>query len=153
MEPLKAWALHRALSIAMIGAMLVHILFLLVDKFVSFSLVDILVPFSVNYENSTLFGIQVGSLWNALGIISAYLLVIVTVSSLLIIESQKRTWRWLHWLSYPLAVMLYFHVLFLGTEFKDGILRLAWLAVGAVLFVGILARLRRSNPSTSTADA
>ncbi|HET7320502.1 MAG TPA: ferric reductase-like transmembrane domain-containing protein [Candidatus Saccharimonadales bacterium] len=145
LEPLKAWALHRTLSIALALGVLIHILFLLVDKFEPYSVANILVPFTARYEHSKVFGLHVGSLYNALGIIGAYLLVIVLISSFFIIETRKRAWRWLHYLSYPLMAMVFFHVLFLGTDFKHGLLRLIWLAVGLILVVGMISRLRRAN--------
>lgn len=144
-EPLKAWALHRTLSIALALSALIHILFLLVDKFEPYSLANILVPFTAHYEHSKVFGIHAGSFYNALGIVGAYLLVIVLISSFIIIETRKRVWRWLHYLSYPLAIAVFFHVLFLGTDFKHGIVRLMWLGIGLLLLVGAASRLRRAN--------
>lgn len=144
-EPLKAWAIHRTLSIALVLSALMHILFLLVDKFEPYSLANILVPFSAHYEHSRIFGIQAGSFYNALGIISAYLLVIVLISSFIIIETRKRAWRWLHYLSYPLAIAVFFHALFLGTDFKHGFMRLLWLGIGLLLLASAASRLRRAN--------
>lgn len=145
MEPLRAWAVHRTIAIALTLATLVHVGFLLLDKFAPYSIANILVPFSVHYEHSKVFGIAAGSFYNALGIIGAYLLLVVLISSLWIIETQKRLWRWLHYLSYPLAAMVFFHTLFLGTDFKHGIGRLAWLLIGVVLLAGLVSRLRRSG--------
>jgi predicted ferric reductase len=144
-EPLKAWAIHRTLSIALALSVLIHILFLLVDKFEPYSLANILVPFTARYEHSKVLGMHVGSFYNALGIVGAYLLVIVLVSSFIIIETRKRAWRWLHYLSYPLAIAVFFHVLFLGTDFKHGFIRLVWLGVGLLLLAGVASRLRRAN--------
>ncbi|HET9173992.1 MAG TPA: ferric reductase-like transmembrane domain-containing protein [Candidatus Saccharimonadales bacterium] len=149
LEPLRAWALHRTLAIALALATIAHIGFLLIDKFAPYSLTNVFVPFSVHYEHSTIFGMSVGSLYNALGILGAYLLLIIMVSSLFIIETHKRQWRWLHYLSYPLAVMVFFHVLFLGTDFKHGIGRLAWAGVGLVLVAGFISRLRRTGAVSS----
>lgn len=145
-EPLRAWAIHRAMAIALMVAVLIHVGFLLIDHFAPYSFVDVTIPFAVGYEHSRLFGINAGSIYNAAGVIAAYLLVIVTISSLLYIETKKRLWRRLHWLSYPLMVLLFFHVLFLGTDFKHGIARLGWTVIGVVLLVGMLSRFRRSNP-------
>lgn len=144
-EPLRAWALHRTLSIALTLSALIHIFFLLVDRFEPYSLANILVPFSAQYEHSKVFGIHAGSFYNALGIIGAYLLVIVLISSFTIIETRKRAWRWLHYLSYPLAIAVFFHVLFLGTDFKHGFIRILWLGVGLLLLAGAVSRLRRVN--------
>ncbi len=144
-EPLKAWTIHRALGIALVASVLVHIVFLLFDKFAPYSLADITIPFLVHYEHSKLFGLSVGSLYNAVGIIATYLLVIVLISSLTVIESRKRLWHRLHYLSYPLMTMVFFHTLFLGTDFKHGIFRIIWVALGIILLLGLLSRLRRTS--------
>ncbi|MEO8105575.1 MAG: hypothetical protein ABI602_04555 [Candidatus Saccharibacteria bacterium] len=151
-EPLQAWALHRAIAIALALSSLTHIGFLLLDTFAPYSLKNVLVPFSVHYEHSRLFGIGVGSLYNALGILGAYLLAIVLVSSLLVIDTKKKLWQWLHFLSYPLMVMVFFHVLFLGTDFKHGAVRLVWLVSGLILLAGLTSRLRRSGTLSPPRD-
>lgn len=144
-EPLRAWAIHRAMSFALMAAVAVHVGFLLIDKFAPYTLANILVPFSVHYEHSSFFGLHAGSLYNAAGIVAMYLLLLVLISSLVIIESRKRTWRWLHFLSYVLMGLLFFHALFLGTDFRGGILRTVWIGVGALLVIGLGMRLRRSH--------
>lgn len=144
-EPLKAWTIHRAMAIALAVSTLVHMGFLLIDKFAPYSFANILIPFSVRYEHSHLFGISVGSLYNAMGIIAAYLLAIVLISSLFIIDTKKKFWQWLHYLSYPLMVLVFFHALFLGTDFKHGAVRILWTLFGLVLLAALISRLRRAG--------
>ena len=145
MSPLKAWVVHRALGIALLVSGLLHVGFLLIDSFRPYSLADVLVPFAVKYEHSRVGGLSVGSLYNATGIISMYLMLLVIITSLLIIETKKRFWRWTHYLSYILMVLVFFHTLFLGTDFKHGLVRTLWIIIGLVLTVGTLSRLRRAG--------
>ena len=143
-EPLKAWTLHKAIATALSFCVLAHVGFLLIDKFAPYNLANVLVPFSVHYEHSHVFGLSLGSFYNALGIIAAYLLIIIVLSSLYFIDSQKKLWKYLHYLSYPFMLLVFLHTLFLGTDFKHGILRYIWIAFGVLLIIGLIARLRRA---------
>jgi sulfoxide reductase heme-binding subunit YedZ len=60
-------ALHEALSLATIAALLVHGLSLLGDKFMHPSLIDIAVPFATGYKTG----------WTSLGIIATYALILL----------------------------------------------------------------------------
>jgi sulfoxide reductase heme-binding subunit YedZ len=144
-EPLKAWTIHRAFGIALALSVCIHGLFLLLDSYKPYSLAGITIPFVTHTEHSSLFGLSVGSLYTTFGIISSYVLVVVLVSSLTIIESRKRLWRKLHYLSYLLMVLVFFHALFLGTDFKHGFVRILWVTIGIVLILGIIMRLRRAG--------
>lgn len=143
LEPLKAWSIHRAMAIAMSLLAIMHVMFLLVDSFAKYKLVDILVPFKVQFESSQVFGHSAGSFYNALGIVSLYMLPFIILSSLFFIESKKKLWEWLHYLSYPFMLLVYFHTLFLGTDFKHGWLKLLWLVFGGLLVVLTITRIAR----------
>lgn len=143
LEPLKAWIVHRAISIALSLSVLLHVGFLLIDKYKAYSLANVLIPFNVQYEHARILGIGVGSFYNALGIIGFYMAILVVLSSLFFIESKKRLWKWLHYLSYPLMISVFFHALYLGTDFQHGLVRTVWLLFGVVLLIGIVSRLRR----------
>mgnify|MGYP000849703479 FL=1 len=142
-EPLKAWSIHRAMAIAMSLLAIIHVSFLLIDSFAKYNVLDVLIPFKVQFEQSQVFGINVGSFYNALGIFSLYMLPFIVLSSLFFIESKKKLWELLHYLSYPFMVLVYFHTLFLGTDFKHGVLRLLWIVFGLVLAVLTVTRLAR----------
>ena len=142
-EPLKAWSIHRAMAIAMSLLAIIHVSFLLIDSFAKYNVLDVLIPFKVQFEQSQVFGINVGSFYNALGIFSLYMLPFIVLSSLFFIESKKKLWELLHYLSYPFMVLVYFHTLFLGTDFKHGVLRLLWIVFGLVLVVLTVTRLAR----------
>jgi sulfoxide reductase heme-binding subunit YedZ len=79
-------AVHEALSLATIAALLVHGLSLLGDKYLHPSLVDIAVPFATGYKTG----------WTSLGIIATYALILLGPSYYarrLIGQERWRKWH------------------------------------------------------------
>ncbi len=145
-EPVKAWIIHKALAIALLVAIAIHIGFLLIDHYISFSIFQITIPFLSTYNNKTQFlGLPLGSLGVTFGILAMYGVVILVVSSLYLMQRKKRTWRLLHYLSYAVAVLVFFHVLYVGTDVRYGLFRAAWIFLGFIVFVGIIMRIRRAG--------
>jgi sulfoxide reductase heme-binding subunit YedZ len=148
MEPVSAWAIHRALGIALGVSILVHVIVLLFDKYAPFSLLQVLVPFTSHYTPVTIAGIHVGSLYVALGILAFYAAAIVIISSLVWMDKKPATWRLLHYTGYLLVLLVFLHGLYLGTDLKHGIPHIIWLAAGIVIIVGVIFRLRRARTIT-----
>ncbi len=146
MEPVKAWLVHKWLSYMLLIMIAIHSGILLIEKFVSFSILDILVPFMNTYSNkTTLFGLQLSSFAIAAGIIAAYGIGYIVLTSLTVIDTKKRFWKRSHFISYIVFVLVSLHILLTGTDFKKGILR--WLVIsltGAVLLAAIARTRRRS---------
>ncbi len=146
MGPVKAWAMHRALALALCASIAVHGGFLLVDKFVSFSAVQVLVPFVSHYNNgTTLWGMALGGLGVTLGIVAMYGVALLVLSSLGWIDSKKRTWRLLHYVSYVVMLFVFVHALYVGSDLKYGTFRLAWVMLAGVVVIGIVMRLWRAG--------
>ena len=145
LEPLTAWASHRALGIVMAIALLVHMLGLLFDHFVPFDIMSLLVPWISNYKPVTIFGLHLGSLFVALGVLSFYGTVLVVLTSLLWVEKKKRLWKLTHLLSYIVMAFVFVHALFLGTDLAGGPLRLIWIALAICLAAVFLHRLWRAK--------
>lgn len=145
-EPLKAWALHKAVALGLMAVIAVHVLTLLVDSFVPFNLKQILIPFASSYTNKTpLLGLSFAGWAVALGILAMYALIIIVASSLGWIDSKKKTWHWLHYLSYFAMGATLLHALTVGTEFKSGSWR-ALLLVGTIIVaIGVVSRLMRAG--------
>jgi len=147
MEPIKAWANHRTIGIAFCVAVAIHVLSLLLDKFVSFNIVQVLVPFASNYKPIKLLGISVGSLGVALGVAAIYLLIAIMITSIKsIMSGSPRFWKWVHLLSYALMAMIFFHAIMIGTDLHAGIWRLTWIGL-AVIIVGFVGLRLRSTGS------
>ena len=144
-EPLTAWATHRALGILFGVSVLIHMFGLLFDQFVPFDLLKIFVPWLSDYKPVTLLGLQLGSLWVALGILAFYGTVLVIATSIIWIEKKPTIWKLTHLLSYLVMAFVFVHALYLGTDLAGGWLRWLWVATGIGILVAIIYRLRRAR--------
>lgn len=145
-EPVKAWAVHRALALALCGAIAVHVIFLLVDHFLPFSLVQVLVPFASKYSNGTaLLGVSLSGIAVALGILAMYTVVVIVLSSLGWINTRKGVWRKLHYLSYFVILAVFVHALGAGSDLKYGLFRAVWILIGVILVLAVASRLWRAG--------
>jgi methionine sulfoxide reductase heme-binding subunit len=144
LEPLTSWASHRALGIVFGIAVLVHVLALLFDHYVPFNLLQILVPWTSGYMPLTLFGVNLGSAFVALGILALYLTILVVVTSLVWVDKKPYTWKLLHLASYLIVAFVFIHALYLGTDLAGGVLRWLWLGLGVTIIIATVHRLRRA---------
>jgi len=145
LEPLTAWATHRALGIVFGISILLHMLGLFFDHFAPFNLVQLLVPWVSDYKPVTLFGVNVGSLYVALGVLAFYGVALVIITSLLWVEKKPYLWKLVHLLSYLVMIFVFIHALYLGTDLTHGVLRWAWIATGFGVAGVVLYRLWRAK--------
>ena len=144
LDPIIAWASHRALGIVFGISIGAHIISLLFDSFLKLSIVDALVPWVSDYRPVTVFGVPLGSLYLALGIIAFYLSLAIVVTSLLLISKKPYFWKIIHLTSYIVLALVFFHALYIGTDFAHGWLRVAWIVAGICLALFSVVRLRRA---------
>jgi predicted ferric reductase len=145
-EPVKAWAIHKALAYALLFSIFVHIVFLLIDKYLPFSLLQVLVPFASTYNNKTsLLGMPLGWFGVAAGILAMYGIVLIVASSLKWIDTRKRAWRGIHYVSYAAMLLVFIHSLSVGTDVRYGSFRAIWLLVALVLVAAVVTRLWRAR--------
>src|SRR5439155_688934 len=86
---------------------LLHALVLLGDKYIGYTLPQILIPFaSVGYQ----------PLWVGLGQIGLYMMALVTLSFYVRRWIGARTWRLIHFLSFAVFALALVHGLFSGTD-------------------------------------
>ena len=111
--------LHRFLGGLSVVFTAVHVLGILADKYVHFGLTEVLVPFTGTWHPDAVAG----------GIVAAYLLVAVEVTSLLRNKMSKRAWRLTHFASFPLFIAATLHLATAGTDRHSLLLRLAVAAV------------------------
>lgn len=143
-EPIKAWMIHKAMGIALLVAVAIHMFFLFIDKYLPFSLPQLFIPLQSTYNNGTsLFGWAIGSLAVTFGVLAMYGVVVIIASSLGWIDSRKKAWRWLHYVSYAVVILVFAHVLLAGSDVKYGTFRIAWVSLGLIIVLAILSRLRR----------
>ena len=103
----------------------IHVVSLILDSTVHFGLAEVLVPLA--------------SAWNptavAFGIAAMYLLVAIEATSLLRKHLSKRTWRLVHFASFPLFVFSSSHGLTAGTDGSNP----AFVGTVAVTCVAVMA--------------
>jgi len=131
-KPTPAWILdlHRFLGGASVVFIGLHLFAILVDGFVHFDLVAILVPFT--------------SQWNPLavawGIAAFYLLIAVEITSLLRRSLPNRLWRRVHYASFPLFALATIHGVVAGTDSRTTFAVMVLASV--VMCVGLLTAIR-----------
>ncbi|MDO8265965.1 MAG: ferric reductase-like transmembrane domain-containing protein [Candidatus Saccharibacteria bacterium] len=144
LEPLTAWASHRALGILFLVSIIMHMFVFLFDKFIAFSILDILIPWFSDFKPVTMFGINLGSFYLALGIVAFYLSLLIVVTSLLIINKKPKSWKLLHLLSYVLMLFVFFHALLIGTDLAEGWIKGVWIVMGNLLSFAVIIRTWRA---------
>ena len=109
---------HEFLSLLGLGFVLLHVVVLMLDKYLPFSLLEILVPFIDSYR----------PIWVGLGIIGFYIFLLVTVTFYLRSVIGTRAFRGIHALSLAGYLGATLHGLYAGTD--------SALAVTKLLYVG-----------------
>lgn len=145
LEPITAWASHRALGIVFGISVLVHMLGLLFDNFVPFDILTLFIPWLSNYKPVNLFGLELGSLYVALGVLAFYGAFLIVVTSLLWLDKKPYIWKLIHLLSYMVMAFVFIHALYLGTDLSDGPLRLLWIIIGICIAISVFFRLKRAR--------
>jgi predicted ferric reductase len=97
---------HEHLSLIGLGFILLHMVVLMFDKYLPFNLIQILIPFTDSYR----------PFWVGLGIISFYIMLLVTVTFYLRQQIGSVAFRSIHILSLVSYVGSTLHGLFAGTD-------------------------------------
>jgi DMSO/TMAO reductase YedYZ heme-binding membrane subunit len=145
-KPKPNWMLdlHRFVGGLAVVFTTVHVIALIADGYVSITVINVLVPFTGDYQPAPL----------AWGIVALYLLVAVEVTSLLRKRLSKKVWRTIHYLSFPLFLTSTVHLFLVGTDRTTLPLRAGVLvAVGVVCiatFIRIVKSDRRQRVAAST---
>lgn len=107
-RPSPSWMLstHRYLSTLALVFVTVHVVAILADGYVRFSLADVLVPLASSWH-------PVAVAW---GVVAMYVLVAVEITSLVRARLSPRVWRGVHLLSYVLLALVTVHLLTAGTD-------------------------------------
>jgi DMSO/TMAO reductase YedYZ heme-binding membrane subunit len=124
-RPSPAWifSIHRFLGGLTVAFTAVHVLAILFDPFVTFSVVDVLVPFSASWEPLAI----------AVGIVAMYLLLAIEITSLLRDRMPARLWRSIHVMAYALLALTTVHALMAGTDVQALVPTAVAVAVGCVV--------------------
>ena len=125
---LPAWLtdLHRYLGGLSVLFIAVHLVSLVLDSYVSFSWADLFVPFASSWKAGPV-AWGIGAFWG---------LVVVEGTSLAQRRMARGTWRRLHFLSYPVALMTALHAAQAGTDAANPVFR-----VVSIVLIGVLSAL------------
>jgi predicted ferric reductase len=126
-RPRQAWLLdlHRFLGGAAVAFLTVHITSILLDTYVHFGIVEVLVPLTGTWHPGAV----------AWGIVGLYLLLALQVTSMLRARLPKKLWRSTHYLSFPLFAVATVHGLTAGTDRHTLAMRAGLIGVAALITV------------------
>jgi sulfoxide reductase heme-binding subunit YedZ len=127
-RPAWTFAVHRWLGSLTVVALGLHLGALVADSYVTFTLVDLVVPFASDYRP-----------WGvALGVLSLWLVIAVQFSSRVLRRLPQRWWRVLHRSSYALILTVSVHAVLTGTDALRGFYTAATaaLVIAPVLALG-----------------
>ena len=97
---------HQFISLLAIGFTMLHMGVLMLDKYLPYSLVQVLVPFTSAYR----------PVWIGIGIIAFWLMLLVTVTFYVRRQIGTRAFRVIHWLSFLAFIGAAQHGIFSGTD-------------------------------------
>lgn len=139
-RPRAPWllALHRWLSSLTIMFTAGHVGAIVADSFVHFGVADVLVPFASSWKP-----IPVAS-----GIVAAWFLLAIQITSWQMKRLPKKTWHAIHLTSYLVAVLATVHGLTAGADTTNPIF--VWAMIGTVAATAFFAVYRRLAPKRSS---
>ena len=126
-----AWLqdLHRYVSGLALIFVGLHMVSLMLDDFVHFSLAELLIPGAT--AGSSVSSVQAKTIPIMLGIFAVYLMVAVQATSWLMNKLPRRFWKGLHYSSYVALILVTFHAAFSGTDVSQ-----LWYKSLAIVLIG-----------------
>lgn len=105
-------AIHNYTAYIAWGLVVLHVLFLLLDKTSKFTFIDVVFPLNAPSQ----------SLFVAFGTLSFYALTVVIITTQKVIKRKMpfRLWKNIHLISYGTAILFVFHGIFMDPHLKDG---------------------------------
>ncbi len=145
-----AWLLdlHRWLGALTIAFTAVHFAALVADSYVEFGLTDLTVPFASDWRPGAI----------ALGVVAAWLLLAVELSSLAIRRVPRRAWRYVHLTSYLAFWLTSLHAALAGADRSQRLYQLTAVASIAAVVWALSYRIaarrgaRRPPPARRVPD-
>jgi predicted ferric reductase len=106
LDRLFTYDFHEFISLLSIAFTLVHVLVLMLDRYLPYSLIQILVPFISPYR----------PFWVGVGVISFYLILLVTITFYLRNRIGTRAFRSIHYISLLSYIGVTLHGFYSGTD-------------------------------------
>lgn len=123
--------IHTFLSVLVVLFVVVHVTVLLGDTFIGFSVVQLLVPFASAYL----------PVWTGIGILSAYLLLLVAISFPARRLTGYRFWRTLHYLTFVVYSGALVHAVFTGTDSRVGWAQVTYESTAGTVLALVIYRI------------
>jgi DMSO/TMAO reductase YedYZ heme-binding membrane subunit len=143
-----AWLLdlHRWLAGLTVSFVALHIGALVADSYTHFGVAEIAVPFASSWRPGAV----------ALGVIAAWLLLAVQLTSLAMRRLPRRVWKWVHLTSYVVFWLTSLHAAFAGTDRTSPLYLVTALAsivaVAWATMYRLTNRKRRPTPARPSVD-
>jgi predicted ferric reductase len=128
--------LHGFLATVGLALLAIHLAGVLIDSFVPFDPVQVVVPFTSTYRPVAI----------AFGVVALYTVVLITVSSWLRRRITPALWRRIHGLAIPAFVLTLLHGVFAGTDATKPWLFWTYVASGLVVVFLLLVRGLTAKP-------
>ena len=148
-RPVWLLSLHRWLGGLTMSFLAIHVAALVADNYVSFGLADIAIPYASDWKPGAV----------ALGVLGAWLLVAVELTSLAMRRLPRKFWRVVHLSSYVAFWLTSMHAAFAGTDATSWLYRggaaASIVAVAWALMYRVANRraVRRAARTTAAAQA
>ncbi len=136
------YVLHRLLALGGLIFLGVHLYSLYLDPWADFSVRDLIVPFHADYR----------PLWMGCGIVTAYLALAVTMSSLLQARLPFVLWRGVHYLSFLAFVLGLAHGIGSGADTREPFALLIYGGTAAIVAGLCIVRVREGRHNARPAS-
>lgn len=134
-SPDLSWSIHRNISIIMTISIIIHFVSLLFDEYIKFTVLDVLSPFTP----------KIGGIYLSIGIISFYIIVSAIVTSLIYQQKYPRFWQIVHYLPYPVFILVLLHGLVLGSDSSTIIMQFIYWSTGIIFILLFVYRVFLSS--------
>lgn len=131
---------HRTFSWLAFAAVVLHAGSFLFDDFLRMSLAEIFVPFLLERNFPTALGFDLGKT-TALGIIAAYLILMLILTAEFRTKATARFWRKLHYFSFVAYPLFVAHGIMTGTDSREWWMQAIYTGSVAVVTIMILIRI------------
>jgi predicted ferric reductase len=131
----RVYDIHRFVALVTLGLTLLHVFVVLPDRYFSFSLIELLVPFASPYRPA----------WMAIGVFALWLMLIVVGAFYLRPLVSYRLWRLLHYATFAVFALALLHGAGAGTDAGAAWSRAMYTLSGLLVFnLGVYRALRGS---------
>jgi sulfoxide reductase heme-binding subunit YedZ len=132
--------MHQFISLLALGFVALHVIVLLADKYLPFSIAQILVPFVAPYR----------PVWVGVGVIGFYLMLLVSVTFYIRQRIGYQMFRMIHYASFVAYLAALAHGLFAGTDSSLATVQLMYAASALVVIFLFVYRIFMALPSLQT---